>query len=356
MDRRGDAIAVVEASYDLQSQETDWFLGVARAVNAMPLCSGLGTLAYHVTEHPGGHFEISNAVQSSSQLNLVGRIERMGRLLRQRREGDLGVIGLSSAAMYERVLRLATRSRPNQLVLLDFDLVGPRWMYTLGVPNVRDVMMLVNHHIDGLGITIVARGLAAIGRLRPAERRMYQMLGAHIKAGFRLRRRLRKMLDLSIMDEGDAVIDAKSARVLHARGEARNRSPRQTLREHALRIEHVRTAAARRDSCRALEVWEGLIDGRWSLVDQVDRDGRRYIVAHRNAESVADPRGLTDMEVRTVRLASLGYCNKVIAYHLGLSEGTVSTHLHYAMRKLGIGTRVELLRILGASGGATYTG
>jgi DNA-binding CsgD family transcriptional regulator len=48
-----------------------------------------------------------------------------------------------------------------------------------------------------------------------------------------------------------------------------------------------------------------------------------------------------------VGLAVRGYADKLIAYHLGLAEGTASSHLGSALRKLGISSRVELVRQLG---------
>jgi DNA-binding CsgD family transcriptional regulator len=53
------------------------------------------------------------------------------------------------------------------------------------------------------------------------------------------------------------------------------------------------------------------------------------------------------METRVVGLAVRGYADKLIAYHLGLAEGTASSHLGSALRKLGISNRVELVRQLG---------
>ena len=71
------------------------------------------------------------------------------------------------------------------------------------------------------------------------------------------------------------------------------------------------------------------------------------MLAHRNPENVRDPRGLTTMESRVVGLAVRGYADKLIAYHLGISEGTASSHLSSAMHKLGLSSRVELVRVLG---------
>ncbi len=97
----------------------------------------------------------------------------------------------------------------------------------------------------------------------------------------------------------------------------------------------------------ALEVWQGLIDGRWSLVDTIDTDGRHLLLAHRNPEDIRDPRGLSRMESRVVGLAVHGHSNKHIGHHLGIAEGTVSSHLARALGKLQIASRIELVRRFG---------
>ena len=83
-------------------------------------------------------------------------------------------------------------------------------------------------------------------------------------------------------------------------------------------------------------------DGRWSLLDHFDSDGRRFVVAHRNDARVADVRGLTLRERQVLAYAGLGHSNKVIAYELGLSTSTVSTHLARARKKMRLPLGVAL--------------
>ncbi len=214
-------------------------------------------------------------------------------------------------------------------------------MYTLGAP-VDDVFVLMSHHIDDNGATAIFAGLKGKRTYRPAERQMFQMLSAHIKAGLRLRRRLQERTGVDAPEDG-AVLDA-SGRLVHADGEARDGI--EELTENARRIDEARTTKSGRQE-EALSVWQGLVQGRWSLVEQWDTDGKRFMLAHKNPEDVRDPRGLTPMETRVIGLAVRGYSDKLIAYHLGVAEGTTSSHLAGALRKLGISNRVELVRRLG---------
>jgi len=59
-----------------------------------------------------------------------------------------------------------------------------------------------------------------------------------------------------------------------------------------------------------------------------------------------DPRGqaLTAREAEICELVALAWSNKEIAVALGLSEQTVKNHLRAAYPKLGVTTRMELMR------------
>ncbi|MBS2011518.1 MAG: helix-turn-helix transcriptional regulator [Deltaproteobacteria bacterium] len=82
----------------------------------------------------------------------------------------------------------------------------------------------------------------------------------------------------------------------------------------------------------------------WSLVDWVDHDGKRFLLAQENRVPVAGRRALTDRERQVVACAAMGHTNKLIAYDLGLSTGTVSVLLLRAAEKLGVSGRVALIR------------
>ena len=53
---------------------------------------------------------------------------------------------------------------------------------------------------------------------------------------------------------------------------------------------------------------------------------------------------LTERETEVLRLISLGYSNKEIAAQLDLSVKTIETHKTNAMRKLGISSRIDIVR------------
>lgn len=97
-----------------------------------------------------------------------------------------------------------------------------------------------------------------------------------------------------------------------------------------------------------MEAWSALVSGRWSLIEHFESDGRRYLLARPNEICVVDPRALTERERTVAELASLGKSNELISYELGIASSTVANHLAAAARKLGVGSRTELVSLLAA--------
>jgi DNA-binding CsgD family transcriptional regulator len=60
---------------------------------------------------------------------------------------------------------------------------------------------------------------------------------------------------------------------------------------------------------------------------------------------------LTDSELAVVRLVVAGQTNRQIAAQLFLSANTISSHLRRVFSKLGISSRVELVRLFVAHQG-----
>jgi DNA-binding NarL/FixJ family response regulator len=54
-------------------------------------------------------------------------------------------------------------------------------------------------------------------------------------------------------------------------------------------------------------------------------------------------RGLTEREREVIQLVAEGMRNREIAAKLRITEGTVKIHLHHVYKKLGVGSRLELM-------------
>jgi DNA-binding NarL/FixJ family response regulator len=159
-------------------------------------------------------------------------------------------------------------------------------------------------------------------------------------AARRLRRRLR-----SQPGRFDAVLSADGA-LLHAEPALQSRRQRQTLVDAALEMRRSQGALRYEAPQRAVALWQALLNGEWSVIDHVDTDGKRFIVARRNAPGVAEPTALRCEERAVAILAAFGHSSKLIAYELGRSESVISERLKSAVRKLGLRNRSELVRLL----------
>lgn len=99
--------------------------------------------------------------------------------------------------------------------------------------------------------------------------------------------------------------------------------------------------------CQAMEVFDGcgaVVRRRWVAEDmrRLGARGRRAA-----ARAVAGPAALTKREREVARLAIEGRSAKEIAAALFIGERTVETHLAGAYAKLGVSSRVELVRLAG---------
>jgi len=197
----------------------------------------------------------------------------------------------------------------------------------------RDAIGIIAHTGTGAGLGLNSP-LETERRMTAAERCRWTRVAAHVGAGLRMRRRLAAR-------EPEAVLDPEG-RLQHASAEGGARDAREHLREAVRRVERARGALRRRDPDEAMALWEGLVGGRWSLVDRFESDGRRFVVAHRNDPEVGDPRGLSRRERQVAEFVGLGRTPKEIAYALGLSASAVANAERRARAKLGLGSRAEL--------------
>jgi DNA-binding NarL/FixJ family response regulator len=136
--------------------------------------------------------------------------------------------------------------------------------------------------------------------------------------------------------------------LLHATGEASLADARRALTAAVTKVERARTSS-RHDAREALELWRGLVSARWTLVDQIDAHGTRYIVARENVPSAADLPMLTLTERCVVAYAARGFSTKEIAYTLGLADTTVRVLMMRAVRRSGVRNRHELLLLAKAA-------
>lgn len=204
----------------------------------------------------------------------------------------------------------------------------------------RDAVGIVAHSGTARGLALNAP-LESPRSMADWEQRRWTQVCAHVGAGLRLRERL-------TAEEPEAILDPEG-RVLDARAGAKASDAREGLRDAVRRMERARSRRGD-DPAEALRLWEGLVGGRWSLVDRFERDGKRFLVAHRNDPEVGDPRGLSRRERQVAEFAGLGRTPKETAYALGLSHSTVSSAEQRAREKLGLASRSQLTSFFAPAG------
>lgn len=103
--------------------------------------------------------------------------------------------------------------------------------------------------------------------------------------------------------------------------------------------------ATRADPFQASALWEGLMTGQWEVIASRDHLEQRTLLLRRRRSEGADFVGLSARERAVAALAVEGHSLKYIASELGLSAPTVTEHMKRALAKLGLDTRMELVRL-----------
>lgn len=322
---RVDVVGVIEAAYAIERDDTRWLSALAEhAAPALDKGFGVAAALYKVSDD--GHAHIGSSV-------VVG--------------GD--------AALFE-TLRLGTATVPPAFVERMFR-VGPKCQSSstlLGIPKeafaglpvaaatlvpkeIFDTHGVISGDPSGTGCTI----MAPKRKWGPADRRtvhVWSRIAAHLAAAHRLRGRL-----ASASEPVEAVL-SPSGRIEHAEHGARDAASRAALVESAKRLDRARGSLRRRAPLEAVDLWRALVDGRWSLVDHFDNDGRRFLLARPNEPSARSAlRALSARQRDALALATLGHGNKFIGYQLGLTSSAVAMLLARAAQKLGVRSRLQLM-------------
>lgn len=321
-----DLVGVVEACYQSGGSEAEWLAGVASAARPF-LDGGFGVIAaayvllaeaapsFRTVVTDGMRPEVVCALRDATRASAPDSL----RTLLLRPVGSVfGRAGADAGATCDARLHVEAQ-------------------------GIDDAFCVAATDPDGSGV-VLAAPLATQRELTPALARTWSRIAAHMAAGQRLRRIVPRD-----DDEPPAIFSAHG-HVEHFGEPIRGRAERDALREAAAAIDSARGPRRVVDPHQAIEAWQALVDGRYTLVDHFDRAGRHYLVARANAPAAPGPSTLTARERQVVAFRVAGHPLKLIGYELGLSVATVSRTLTSAMRKLGVRTHVELARALGSTG------
>jgi DNA-binding CsgD family transcriptional regulator len=322
---KNDAIAIVEAAYDLGTSERDWLTALLERASRR-LDRGMGVAAWRYDGRQGiiPESRIWSGIDEDLKTAWIGMASVQEGKLSKRVHSIPGTFVTATE-------NLGLTEAEAMVFPPSARLLHPVGVYDIVAVNVRDP--------SGDGV-VLAAPMPDVRRPTVRERRPWSRIGAHIEAAARLRRALAGLPDRDPTAGAEAILSPDGA-VQHAEAPAKSEAARTTLRSAARAIDRAR-GKARADEDEALELWQGLVAGRWSLVERFDSDGRRFLVARRNDPHVVDPRALTLRERQVLAYAAMGHRLKLIAYALGLSVPTVSNHRTRAMRKLGLTSQADL--------------
>ncbi|HET7499787.1 MAG TPA: LuxR C-terminal-related transcriptional regulator [Kofleriaceae bacterium] len=322
-------LELLDRFYDLDVDDVGWLRGIGETIRPIVDC-GAGVNVWTVTADPASEY----------------RGLRIG-------------VGHDIDVMWEQFTRVV----PVQLVV-DHLLTTPITNVARQAPPELQDYVIAGHAAMGVrSLTSINAGFVentavCIGVPIPHggpefwpvhDRGPWERISAHLAAAYRLRAR-------RALRERPVAIMSATGGVLHAEPEASAGSELAQLRDAMAVVDRARRVHMAPEA--VLDAWRALYHGRWSIVESIERDGRRLLIAHPNAplhddaaavsggdhDRTNEGRTLSAAERRVVAAVAQGHSNKLIAYELGIAISTVATLIGRARRKLGCSSRVELVR------------
>jgi len=315
-----DSLGVVEAAYAIAPTEEAWLRRIGQAI-VDTLGRELGATAWFIDYLPG----VDARPRCSSFLSMGGCDPRVAGYLSalHGREFPAPLRPLVYGAAYGHG-RVVAGAR--ELMGPMFDAVNPDGRDDTGA---SDCVAVQCFDAEGRGLAVALPSATTV-RTNRRRRQTWERIASHLSAGLRLQRASAPR-DL---ERADAILDERG-RVCHAK-DAGAVASAERLHEAARRADRARTRDVRREPDAALDMWECLVSGEYSVVEVFDTDGKRLFVAKKNAPDARGPRALSPRERQVAALLALGHSDKWIAYELGVGEGAVASYAHTALRKLGV--------------------
>jgi DNA-binding CsgD family transcriptional regulator len=335
---RTDLVGIIEASYRLDLTDQEWLTALVQAAGPH-FDHGKGVYGFCFDASKADHFRLWGTVVPDGALVIPELIEKWHAALEPEQIWR----------MYRGPLQFASISQRLGGAELEQDQEAMRrFCRRIGIVD-QLTLRGVDPTYKGVAVCTPLGDVAA-----PTTRDtgLWTRIAAHISSGFRLRSYLAAMRPESspaLADGADAVCEA-DGRIAHASSEAKGEQARASLHDAVVAIDRARSKLRREDPQEAVDIWRGLVSGKWTLVEHFESDGRRYLLALKNTPETQNPKALTERERQAVHYATLGHSTKETAYALGISNETVAVHLWSAMKKLGVDSRVELLKLMSSVG------
>jgi DNA-binding CsgD family transcriptional regulator len=320
-----------------------WLRGILEAARR-ELDEGFGVFGYVLDARDFAAVRASSPVLVGGPPGAAEVLAQIDEALRLAPEEQraLGILGPPETAeqLYARTHAVVTASSMlGRARFLSLPAVR-RWLHPFGI---ADLLAVKTVDVDRRGI-VLAAALARTSTPSRSRAIAWSRIAAHLAAAVRLRRRASAPLGEGVaspLESAEAIFDADLS-LAHVEGEAREAGALEALRHAAASIVRARGRLRREDPEGAVAIWPSLVEGKWTLLDFFDRDGKRFLVARRNEPCVEARLALTARERQVAAHAAIGHGVRLIAYELGLAPATVCEQLASAMEKLGVATRAEL--------------
>lgn len=314
-------VDLVEAAYDLDAALDDWIAGVL--VHADELDHGLGVFGFLQRIAESGIEQLGVVVRGGPE-----DLERIAKG-RERLSHSTDHVSFAASPL------MRSGSYRAQIARAGVDVEA--YDRSMGDLGLADLLGISTNLGGGLVFSIVAPTPTPY-KERPAAILRYQRLGAHLGAGLRLRERLSEPTRIP------ELVFRPDGKLMHAEAELPS-SLLERARAGLARTERARDKSLRQtDPDHALSLWQGLVSGRWSLVDRHE-GSKRYVVAYKNELELPRPATLTAREATVARFIVGGASLKETAYATGVSVSTVHDALTRAMKKLKVTHRAELAQV-----------
>jgi DNA-binding NarL/FixJ family response regulator len=319
-----NVMRVLDAVYDVEHPREQWLHRILQsAASALDLGTGVGTLLYTIC---GPDQLTLNAIDG---LNIPAGFRELGSRMHHE----------------PRLLPLVIEGYRSVLCCTLPELVGDQALLQTvhteyyGGFHVADQIVVNGLDCSGEGVALYLFAQQPL-QLSSEQRDLLTRLATHLTTGYRLQRQLAARQSSSWI-EPSAVLTPDGG--IDKLAPCSTGTLEQDALKHAVQERERARSASAGAAVRAVKAMKGLVSARWTLVDQYERGGKRYVVAHENAPQPREPMALSERERQVVALAALGRSNKFIAYELGLAHSTVRVLMARACAKLGVASRSELI-------------
>ncbi len=325
-----DFVAIVDAAYDLGASESDWLRGLCEAAEPV-LGRGEGIFAFmYELEDRGATLKIRMPTFLNCSPDMLTVMCEGVELANAEQ-----LLRIYSGFPCQSLSQCHARSAEGYRGFKSADALRRR-------AGLRDILSVRAADTIHAGVAIAAPTDRVV-RFAPRTAGVMAKVARHIAAARRLRQcvvfaKARPLLDV------EAVL-TESGKVVHAEGVARGAAQRATLSTAVRLLAEGKARFRTSHPEQVVRLWTALIDGQWSVVDSVDSDGKRYLLARKNTPELRHPNALLPTERHVASLVAMGSPIKLVAYELGLSVPAVSALLSSALRRLHLRSRTELIAL-----------